>query len=184
MVLLTTQITLVRSGNVALNLRLGVFGAWLVVAMLGLGVGAAIVVERLAVGTTHDFPSFLAVQFGDIILFGCVAAAGLWNRRDAASHKRLMLLATFALAGAGYGRWWAADLEAILGKGLFGEWIANYLGNILLILGLGGYDLATRGRLNRPYAIGAGWVLAMQLVINWLLVSPWFKPIAVAIIAG
>ena len=43
---------------------------------------------------------FLAVPFFDMVVFTGLAAVGLWHRRRADIHKRLMTLATIALLGA------------------------------------------------------------------------------------
>jgi hypothetical protein len=44
--------------------------------------------------------AFLAVPFFDMVVFTGLAGVGLWYRRRAAIHKRLLALATIALLGA------------------------------------------------------------------------------------
>lgn len=142
----------------------------------------AYVVDNWKFGKPDGDTPFLSIQVLDIVNFACLAGAGLLLRRYAAAHKRLMLLATFCIVDAGFGRWWGPGLEGLLGKGFFGEWMADYLGDMLLILGLGAYDLATRRRLHPAYAIGATWGLSLQALAAYLYVSPWWKPVATRLI--
>jgi hypothetical protein len=176
--LLSVQVGLVRSGNVALHRRLGVAGAALAGAVVVMGLAVSWVMDRRGIGTSHEDIPFLSVQILDIVNFGCLAGAALLLRRDAAAHKRLILLATFCIVDAGFTRWWGRDVESALGKGFFGQWMAIFLGNILLIVGLGLYDLATRLRLHRAYVVGATWALSLQALAVYLYVTPAWKPVA------
>lgn len=49
-------------------------------------------------------PSFLAVPFFSVVLFGTFVWQGLARRRDPAAHKRLMLLAAIVIADAAIAR--------------------------------------------------------------------------------
>ena len=51
-----------------------------------------------------------------------------------------------------------------------------YLGNDLLVLGLGAYDWITRRRLHPAYVAGVAWTLALQLTAASLLLSPGWLP--------
>lgn len=101
---LIAQATLVRRRNLHLHRRLG----W-----LGAGIATAIVVTGVLVGsfaTRRDLAAmgedpFVLGQFVNILvemaLFGGLVALAIRFRRDGATHKRLMLLATIsALAPA------------------------------------------------------------------------------------
>ena len=61
-------------------------------------------------GAKHGFPPrsrplvFLAVSIFDILVFSILVAAGFYYRRQAETHKRLMLLATIAILDAAIGR--------------------------------------------------------------------------------
>ena len=176
--LLTAQVGLVRTGNVALHRKLGLIGVVMVPAVVAMGLTVSYVMDNLQFGTPKGDPPFLAIQLFDIVNFGCLASAALWLRRDSAAHKRLMLLATFCIADAGFARWWAPGLEAQFGKAFFGEWMAYYLGDILLIVGLGLYDLASRRRLHPTYIVAAPFALGMQALAAYLYVTPSWKVVA------
>ena len=99
--LLLAQSTLVAAGRVALHRRLGVAGA--VLAGLLVVVGATTAIANASAGRSPPgVPplSFLAVPFFDMVMFTGLAGTGLWQRRRADTHKRLMTLATIALLGA------------------------------------------------------------------------------------
>jgi FtsH-binding integral membrane protein len=74
-----------------------------VLAALVVVVGTMTAVGRAAEGAGPlGVPplSFLAVPFFDMVVFTGLAATGLWYRRRADVHKRLLTLATIALLGA------------------------------------------------------------------------------------
>ena len=56
--------------------------------------------------------------------------------------------------------------------------LAMFLGNILLMLAIMVYDLMTRRRLHLLYAGAATFAIVAELGTAWLLVSPWWIPIA------
>ncbi len=69
-----------------------------------------------------------------------------------------------------------------LGHRLVGEMAQLYLGSDLLLLALGACDLATRRRLHPAYALGAGWMITLQLTALWLLHSPAWKAVSLRLI--
>jgi hypothetical protein len=182
LVFLAVQVTLVRRRSLALHRRLGVAGGFLAAAMVVLGLVAAYVADRRDFGTPAEDAPFASIQIFDMLGFGGLVAAGLWLRAEPAAHKRMMMLATLCLVDAGFSRWWGRGLEGLLGKAFLGEWAAIFLGNVLLIVGLGLYDLATRRRLHPAYVAGAAWALGLQLLAIYLYVAPWWKPIAIRLI--
>jgi hypothetical protein len=99
--LFLAQSTLVAAGRTGLHRRLGVAGA--VLAALLVVVGTTTAISRAAEGAAPlGVPplAFLAVPFFDMVVFAGLAGVGLWYRRRAAIHKRLLALATIALLGA------------------------------------------------------------------------------------
>jgi hypothetical protein len=107
-VLLVVQTTLVARRNIALHRRLGIFGAGLAVAMVGLGIAAA--TDSLARGFSPPGFPFGPVVFYSIPIFGITTFAvliffGIYLRSNGPAHKRLVLLATLTLMGAAFGRW-------------------------------------------------------------------------------
>jgi hypothetical protein len=121
LLLLTVQVGLVRSHNLALHRHLGRLGAAWLPLMLILGLVAAVIVARSKYGTSHWKPQFFAIQLADLTLFAILTVSALLLRRDGASHKRLMLLGTVALSNAGFSRWWGPALAEWLGQGYLSQ---------------------------------------------------------------
>lgn len=183
LVLLTVQTALVRSHNLRLHRRLGVAATFMVPLMVVLGMIAVVSMYRRLFAP--DFlPLSLSMRIADMVSFAGAATAGLaLRKKNPSAHKRLMLLATFCLAAAGFGRWWGDWMLARFGTGFIGRWSFDYPGEVMLILMLAGYDLMTRRRLNRPYMIAAAAVIVTQLVGVYVRDLPGWKPIAIMLIA-
>jgi hypothetical protein len=115
------QAGLVAAGRVTMHRRLGMIAAWLIPAMIVLGVATAIRGARDGRNPGGPFPDalgFLIVGFADITVFGTLAAAGIWFRRRPDLHRRLMLFATLGgLMWPAITRLWfvAPHLPAMLG---------------------------------------------------------------------
>ncbi len=182
LVLLTTQVALVRSGRVALHRRLGVAGAGLAMAMLVLGPATSLHMAQLKLDKPEVNHGFFAITFTEMALFGLLVALALYWRRDSATHRRLMLIATFALASAGFGRWWGKSISAFAGNDWLGDVLSGHLGSFLLIAGLGVHDLLTRGRLHPAYVWGSGLIVSALLLAEFVRNTNWWPPIALAIV--
>ena len=180
--LVTTQVLLIRARRTDLHRKLGVAGVFLAIAMVVLGPVTALVVDHYRLGTPDSDPPFLSVQLFDIIGFAGMAAAAIALRAYPSAHKRLMLLALLSIVDAGFARWLGDPMTKLLGNGFWPFVAESYLANVILIFGIGGYDLVTRRRLHPAYLAGAAWVLATQMTAAWLYVSPFWKPIALNII--
>lgn len=180
--LLTTQVLLIRSRRVDLHKRLGLLGAGLIPVMIILALSAAWVMDRHYLGTKDADPSFLSIQLVDVFLFATLAGAALLLRGDASAHKRLILLATFQIIDAGFGRLMGFVFPSLSSTEFWPSYITNYVGTDLLVLALGAYDLITRRRLHPAYFAGAAWLLLVELTGNWLYVTPAWKPIALRLL--
>jgi hypothetical protein len=178
LVLLTTQVLLIRVHRTDIHRRLGVAGAALAGAMIILGPATALVMHALTFGKGGKPPAFLAVQFTDILAFASLVAASLALRSNPSAHKRLILLATLYISDAGFSRWLNAPLGALLGHGYWPQLAAQYLPGDLVMLGIGVYDLITRGRLQPAYVAGIAWVATLELSAVAVLFSAWWPPIA------
>ncbi|HXP60507.1 MAG TPA: hypothetical protein VN829_08455 [Dongiaceae bacterium] len=178
LILLTVQTVLIGRGEIAVHRRLGRFGAGVATLVVLTGLVATYVIENLMLGTPRSDPAFISTLLVDVLNFASLATAELLLRRDAAAHKRLMLLATMSLLQAGFIRWWGKAMLTAFGRGFLGGWMADYLGVSLLVLGLGVYDLVTRRRLHPAYVLGAIWILSWQFIAKWLYVSPWWKDVS------
>jgi uncharacterized membrane protein len=181
----TTQILLVRSGRTDLHRRLGRAAVSLFVAVAVLGPATVLTVYHLGFVGPKGGPEFMSVQLLDMLAFTVIVTAALWLRRAPHAHKRLMLLALIIIADAGFSRWWGAGLHHLLGPAANGFW-GNYMGVYLdfpLLVGLMAvYDRVTRRRLHPVFVLGAAFAFSLQLAGIWLYVSPWWKPVARAIV--
>jgi hypothetical protein len=182
LVLLTTQVLLIRAHKVRIHRKLGLAAVILAALMIALGPATAVIVDGLHVGQPGSDPAFLSVQLSDILAFAGLVTAAVVFRNHPAAHKRLMLLATLYISDAGFARWLAGDIAAWLGEGFWATAAALYLPNDTLIVGLGVYDLITRRRFHPAYLAGVAWVLANQLTAVSLYFNPSWKPVALRLI--
>ncbi len=117
--------------------------------MVVLGTVAALTAARRTtgfVGIPVPPLQFLAVPLFDMVLLAAFTALAIARRRDAQSHKRLMLLATVNLVTAAIARWPMI--------GAFGP--PAYFGlTDLFIVALAIWDFRTRGRLH-PVTLWGG----------------------------
>ncbi len=179
MALLLTQARLVAAGRVDLHRRLGAAGAGLAVLMAIVGVVGAVVAARRPegfIGVPVPPLQFLAVPLFDVALFAVLVALAILRRRDAQSHKRLMLLATIGLVTAAIAR-----LPGVLAWGppaFFGL-------TDLFIVAIAIRDVRTRGRLH-PATLWGGLALIasqpLRLVVSgtdaWLAFARWITGVA------
>ena len=184
LVLLTTQVLLVRARRVDLHRQLGMAGAVLAIAVVGMGLLTSIIADRRNLGTPDADPAFFSIQLLDMVSFGGAMVAAIALRADASAHKRLILLAVLSLVDAGYSRclFIVNPMTKALGAGFWPFMAENYLANGVFILGIGAYDLLTRQRLHPAYVAGATWVCGCLGLAGWLYVTPAWKPIALALI--
>lgn len=183
LVLLGTQISLVRTGNLALHKKLGLFAAGWAVVMLILAISVSWYMDIRALGTKQADPSFLAIQLDDIILFPALVIAGLLQRnRDPSAHKRLLILATIAISDAGFARIGFSLFPNAFGHGFWPFYIAAYPGPVLLVLAMGAYDLVTRKRVHPAWLFGGGAIIVCEIIATYVYVSPWWKPIALRLL--
>jgi hypothetical protein len=167
MLLFTLQAWLIRSGQLHIHRRLGVVAVPLVPIMVLLGLATTLISRRVyfAAGNT-DMLAFMIVPLTDMILFPSLAIPALLLRKDAARHKRLMLLATATLLPASFGRWIGPWLLHHFGDGFFGLMAQAYLGSNAMILAAMAYDRVTRGRIHPVYFLALPWILAVEAITS------------------
>jgi hypothetical protein len=73
-------------------------------------------------------------------------------------------------------------LHAVLGDGVLQYLVEFFGGTILLVLGLGAYDIITRRRLHPAYIAGAALGMASQFLAAWLYFNPAWKAVSLKII--
>lgn len=164
---LASQVTLIRTGNVAWHMRMGAVGVILALAVTIAGPAAALTMHM-----THQArqpPQFLAVQLLNVAAFAGLVCAALLFRRQPAAHKRLMLIGTMTLIGAGFGR-----VIRLLtgGPPPFTLIPAVYVASDVLLLAMAIFDYRTRGRLHPVFLPAVLAFVAVQLSAGLLLRSP------------
>jgi hypothetical protein len=181
---LATQITLVRVRNVDLHMRLGWVGVGLAVIMEVMGVSVAWYMDNFHMKTPAEAdPSFLSIQLDDLILFPVLVTTGILMRNRAPSaHKRLMLLATVAISDAGFARIGFEVVPQWFGHDFLPMFTMLYIGPVLLLLGMGAYDLITRRRLHPAWMFGAGLILLGETSATALYLTPAWKGVALKLL--
>jgi uncharacterized membrane protein YozB (DUF420 family) len=174
LVLLAVQVWLVRTGRRDLHRRMGLAALALLPAMLILGPTTA----YLGVANNPWMPdkwiAWLSVNYTNAIGSIVLLTAGFLMRRNAAAHKRLMVMGTIAVTEPGFSRIWAPFLEARLGEGYVPFYISTYIGTVVLVVAVGIYDLATRRRLHPAYVAAALWIFANEALADWLFHQPFW----------
>jgi FtsH-binding integral membrane protein len=183
LILLATQILLVRSRRVTDHRRLGLAGAALIPVMVLSGFFSEVYSQRFYLAHPPDSQAFFILPVFYVIAFGALAAAAIQRRRDPSAHKRLMYVATTVVVGAAYARWWGASLAERFGDGFWGLILHAFAGTNLLLAAALAHDLVTRGRLHRVLAVIVPVLLASQLVVSWIYHATWWPPVAHAIVA-
>jgi hypothetical protein len=185
--LLLAQTSLVAAGRVDLHRRLGVLGAGLAVVMVVLGtIGALMAASRSTGFVNVPVPPlrFLVVPLFALGGFAAFVSLALLNRRRSQYHKRLMLLATIALAEAAVARWPFAFMHSPLsipGIGMTELCLDLFLVPMLI------WDLASRGRPHPVTLWGGLALIASQPLRFWLMGTPaWlaFAGWAVSLLPG
>ena len=106
MVVLLVQTALISARRVKWHMTLGLFGFGLAIAMVIIGpIAATDALRRGAAPLGLDALTFYIIPLTAIFLFAVLAFFGYRYRRQAAIHKRLILIATVALIDAAVGRW-------------------------------------------------------------------------------
>jgi hypothetical protein len=181
--LLTSQTLLVRKRELRLHRKWGTAGGILGLAVIVVGLWAALAFEKFGMSTPQPRPHFLAIEWSNIIEFGGLAAAAIIARRRPAAHKRLILLATLSLTPAAFNRAIGKPFfRPILGSGVWQTWVQIFSLTDLMVLGIGFYDWKSRGRIHPAWAWGALLMLAGQLTASWLFYDPAWKALATSIL--
>lgn len=167
--LLIVQTTLVAKGRTDIHRKLGIAGAVLAAAMVVIGLKTAIAFAARGMSPPGAPPalSFFAIPFFSITLFAIFVTLAIALRRDTATHKRLMVLATAAILGAAIARlpFAAAGIPPVFFA----------ITDLFLIAGII-HDWRTMGRVHTAYIWGGFLLVAsqpFQLVI--LGTEPWIN---------
>jgi len=174
LLILTPQVLLILRGRLAWHRKLGWFAVGWACVMAVLGPWAAIESQAANLHSPIGDPPFLSVQLLNMVEFLSLLTWGITLRKNPAAHRRMMILATIALADPGFSRitgWvWPAEPPSPI---LWHFYI--FYGNIVLIALMTAWDW-WRGRLVRSFMIGAAALLTAECVSTFLYFwGPWKK---------
>ena len=165
LLLFAVQTVLIGSKRLPLHKRIGqsVYPLYFAIVAMGLFVGY--------LGARYGFHAvpfdsitFSALPWLVILAFAVLGWAGLKERRDPQRHKRLMLLATIAIADAGIAR-------VSFFHGYLPIWLSP---TVLMLIPLLVWDLATLRRIHRTTIIGGMLVAgALLLSVPLGMSKPW-----------
>jgi hypothetical protein len=144
------QAWLVSARRISAHRALGTSAVLLIAAMTVVGTLAAIQSARAGLAPPGMDPlQFLVIPLGALGVFVGLATAGLVCRRDAAMHKRLMLLATLSLLTPALARFSFVAHRPPIAMGL----------TLVLVLAAAAWDWRASGGLHRAWAWGVGTII-------------------------
>jgi len=172
-VLFLVQTRLVAARRIDIHRRLGVAGGVLAALMVVAGLTAAVDSARRGFTPPGGPPPlvFMAIPLADMAIFSTLVAAGIWFRRRADIHKRLMLTSTISLLTPAIAR-----LPGVLMAGP----LAFFALTDMFVVACLVYDRVTRGRVHPAFWWGGGLLLASQIgrlaisgTAAWLAFATW-----------
>ena len=167
MFLLVAQTLLAAQGRIRQHRTVGNFGIALgsLVFAMGLLVSFAAPVMTFNAGTRtlDEAAGFLLIPLGDMALFGPLFFSAVAYRKNAELHKRLMILATIAIAFAAIFRMQAIGVPLAAGLTV---WFA------LPVIGMA-YDFRAKGRIHPVYFIGTAGMIIAALRIPFSATETW-----------
>lgn len=179
--LATVQVLLVETGRTRIHRKLGAWmGAYLVL-ILPLAIAAGLASEATIAGAKDADPQFIILNFVDVGSLGVLVAAGLFTRRDAPAHKRLMVLSLVAIADPGFARL-LGGLTHFHAATPLDFWWGTFWGDVLLLAAMAGWDLWKWRRLHPAFIGGAVFLLAGEALTAVLYFDPGWKLIATGIV--
>jgi hypothetical protein len=167
MFMLVAQSALAAQGRIRQHRAVGNFGIALGSVVFAMGVLVSFVAPVMTFNagtrTLDEAAGFLLIPLGDMALFGPLFFSAVAYRRKAELHKRLMILATIAIAFAAIFRMQAIGVPLAAGLTI---WFA------LPLIGMV-YDLKTQGRVHPVYFVGTVGMIIAALRIPFSATETW-----------
>jgi hypothetical protein len=176
--LFVAQVFLIRTKNIKVHQKLGFVGVVLAVLILVVGFFTAIAAAKngaVSTPTPANIPrmSFLAVPMFDLPMFAILFGAAIYYRKQAANHKRLMLLTAINFLPPAIARF---PIPGLLDLGPI-----VFLGVPTLIMIFAViYDRVHTGKLNKVFVFGSLLLFIsypLRLMISgtdvWLAFANW-----------
>jgi hypothetical protein len=155
--LFAAQVWLIRSKNIKIHQKLGLAAIGLAIAIVVVGFFVAVHAAKYGGGTPPPpgFPrlSFLAIPMFDLVMFTLLFGAAVYYRKNAANHKRLMILTALNFMPPALARIHLSVFDALGPLAFFGI-------PALLAIGLLIYDTRRNGKLNKVFLAGAMLLIA------------------------
>jgi hypothetical protein len=151
---LVTQVVLVSARRVKWHMTLGLAEMFLAPLMIVFGFATMFAAIRRNFVPMNEMRVILVVNTVALLTFGGLVLWAYLARRDPASHKRLIMLATMSILGPAIDRWPFQFM---------GSTAAFFIVLDLFPLSLIVYDLATRRSLHRVTVWGVGLIAAWQI---------------------
>jgi hypothetical protein len=169
------QSGLVRARNVRLHRTLGWFGVVLGTTIVVLGVSTAITMTRFKIVQLHSTTAAtdMIIPLWDMVAFTVTFALAIYWRKRPEYHRRMMLVATCALAAAGFGRFPFAVAYNYFYGGV----------DLLILLGVA-QDLIVNHRIHPVYLYALPVFVVFQSVVIYTSnhSSPYWLTIAHALL--
>jgi hypothetical protein len=174
------QTLLIRAREVATHRRLGWAGVTLalLVALSTMGMGVFAMLRDRASGLGELATSFMVGSFTSPLIFAALVTAAVLNRRRPDVHKRLMLLALFAITWPAFFRF-RHYFPSVPRPDI---WFAFVLPQLLIVLAML-HDKLRLGRVHRVYWTVGLAVIAEAALEVWLFDGPGWRVLAHALAA-
>lgn len=179
-VLFILQVFLIRTTKIKVHQRLGLLSIILGLAIIPTGLVTAVLAAKYGAVSTPpgaDRLEFMIVPFFDMIVFPALFGAALYYRRNAANHKRLMLLTVINFIPAALARFPLGLTEAYGPFWFFG--VPDLLAVIFLIV-----DTWRNRKLNVAFLVGTIFLIVMQWVRLPLSTTPAWHSFAAWVTGG
>lgn len=176
--MLVIQTSLVSARRVDIHRKLGLAGFLLACVMVIVGPWAA--TDRLVRGFSRpgqDPYFFFIIPMTDILNFAILIFFAYWYRRDPASHKRLIYIATVSLLTAAVARWpWSLVHRSPPHAAIF---------TYTFLLVLAAYDLWSTRKIHRLTVWASAYLIFIQQIrlpigrtAAWHSLAAWVQSIA------
>jgi hypothetical protein len=163
-VLFWLQAEWVARRQVALHRRAGWLGA--AIALVAVATAVQVTLAAAAAGTTNPRPVWS--NLANATAFAAFVGTAIALRRESATHKRLMLLASIAFVQPALARLFVwSPLAGLAPNPVVGGQVMS----LLFLLPLVAHDLATRKRLHPATLVGGASLIALR-VIAVFVVAP------------
>jgi hypothetical protein len=169
MFLLVLQTSLAATGRIRQHRAVGNFGIALGSAVFAMGLLVSFVAPVMTFNagtrTLDEAAGFLLIPLGDMVLFGALFFPAVVYRSKSELHKRLMILATIAVAFAAIFRMQALGVPLSIGLTM---WFA------LPVLCMA-YDLRKQKRIHPVYWFGIASMIVAALRIPFSASETWLS---------